>query len=176
MLDIKSHLTAIPRTAPSIPLSRSLKLNLIQPKDRILDYGCGHGFDVNHLTQNGYNACGYDLWYQPKLAKGKFDFVLCSYVINVIADQWQRLAVLETVKNLSRRGVAITARSKIEVDRAAKKGKWKVYEDGYLTPRNTFQRGYELLELHGLLKDIGLEPEIAVGTPNYIYVYGAVHS
>ena len=50
----KPWLTAIHRTKQSAPMRYLLDNNLINKQQIILDYGCGYGFDVKHLSQLGY--------------------------------------------------------------------------------------------------------------------------
>ena len=72
-----SHFTAIKRTAPSVPMrwldSESLLVG------RVLDFGCGRGFDAKH-----YGIESYDPHWQPNLARGPFNTVTCIYVLNTI--------------------------------------------------------------------------------------------
>jgi SAM-dependent methyltransferase len=65
-----------------------LKKELIE--GRVLDFGCGRGFDADEL---GFEK--YDKHYFPKKPKGKFDTVLCNYVLNVLPYAWQRQRVVE---------------------------------------------------------------------------------
>jgi ATP adenylyltransferase len=48
-----SYLTAIKRTNLSVPTRYLLQHNLL--KGRILDFGCGYGFDTDELKRQGYN-------------------------------------------------------------------------------------------------------------------------
>ena len=47
------YLTAIKRTDLSVPTRYLLQHNLL--KGRILDYGCGFGYDTDELIKRGYN-------------------------------------------------------------------------------------------------------------------------
>jgi hypothetical protein len=69
---------------------------------RVLDFGCGRGFDCNHL-----NCDGYDPYYQPDRPVGKYDTVLCHFVLNVLSTREERLAVVAEVHDfLCRNGNA----------------------------------------------------------------------
>ena len=56
-IKIRPELTAIHRKNISVPLQTIL--NNLKEEDIILDYGCGHGYDLNFLKKNGWNR--YDL-------------------------------------------------------------------------------------------------------------------
>jgi hypothetical protein len=46
---------------------------------RILDYGCGFGFDADHF---GWEA--YDPHYRQKVPQGVFDTIVCNHVANML--------------------------------------------------------------------------------------------
>lgn len=51
---------------------------------RILDYGCGHGYLVNYLKENGYNVTGYDPFneeFRKLPEKNKYHLCTCIEVI-----------------------------------------------------------------------------------------------
>jgi len=54
-----------------------LELQLI--RGRVLDYGCGHGFDANNL---GWDA--FDPYYRPRLFRGPYDTIVVNHVINIL--------------------------------------------------------------------------------------------
>ena len=63
-------------------------------RGRVLDYGCGFGFDADHF---GWEA--YDPHYQQKLPEGTFDTVVCNHVANMLTRQ-SRLALYRTLGGL----------------------------------------------------------------------------
>jgi diadenosine tetraphosphate (Ap4A) HIT family hydrolase len=77
-----SHLTAIDRTKLSSPVQFLVDRNLLT--GRILDFGCGWGTDVKFLHQKGLDIIGYDPYYTPAYPSGKFDSIVCCYVLNVL--------------------------------------------------------------------------------------------
>ncbi|HFA48404.1 MAG TPA: methyltransferase domain-containing protein [Bacteroidetes bacterium] len=77
-----SHQTVKERIKPSLPVKVLLERNLIQ--GRVLDFGCGLGMDLKHLNKIGFETIGYDPYYQPEYPKGKFDTIICFYVLNVL--------------------------------------------------------------------------------------------
>ena len=88
--------TAMRRVKPSTPARRLKESGLI--RGRTLDYGCGRGFDAKWLR-----AKRYDPVHQPDLPKGKFDTVLCTYVLNTITSYAERMEVLRLVRSLLRK-------------------------------------------------------------------------
>lgn len=88
-----AHKTAIRRKAMSAPAKLLQSKGLI--KGRVLDYGCGHGYDATAL-----GADGYDPFWKPTEPQGLYDTILCTYVLNVIEDVEERRRVLDRIKNL----------------------------------------------------------------------------
>ena len=80
---------------------------------RTLDYGCGKGFDADVLQ-----CSKYDPHFSPELPKGKFDTIICNYVLNVIESEVVRLHTLEQIRLLLKpQGKAyITVRRDIKQD------------------------------------------------------------
>jgi hypothetical protein len=73
----KSHLTAINRKKPSLPmriLEKQKRLSL-----PVLDYGSGKGYDALY-----YDTAMYDPHYFPYKPKRKYKTIVCNYVLNVI--------------------------------------------------------------------------------------------
>lgn len=77
-----SHHTAIPRVRESFPVRYLVNHGFLC--GRILDFGCGHGADVRFLTAAGKDVIGYDPYYLPEWPSGRFDTVLCTYVLNIL--------------------------------------------------------------------------------------------
>lgn len=86
----KSHLTAIVRKSLSLPVKYLKKNNLLI--GRMLDYGCGRGYDCQFLECEGY-----DPFYQPVVPQGKFDTIYCVYVLNVLSEVGERNSVLREI-------------------------------------------------------------------------------
>lgn len=95
MENIYSYLTATSRKTHSVPV-RWLKQNGLL-KGRILDYGCGRGFDTIQLSEDGFECECYDPHYQPIMPTGLFNTIICIYVLNVLQKNDQK-AVFEDVK------------------------------------------------------------------------------
>lgn len=96
MKNLYSYLTAISRNTHSVPVKWLKKKGLL--KGRILDYGCGRGFDTIQLSEEGYECECYDIHYQPIMPTGLFNTIICIYVMNVLEKHDQRalLSDIET--------------------------------------------------------------------------------
>jgi diadenosine tetraphosphate (Ap4A) HIT family hydrolase len=82
-----SHLTAIDRIKLSSPVQFLLERDLLI--GRILDFGCGMGNDVNLLHEKSLDITGYDPYYAPTYPDGKFDTIVCCFVLNVLMPEEQ---------------------------------------------------------------------------------------
>lgn len=101
------YLTAIKRTDISVPTRYLLKHNLL--KGRILDYGCGFGFDTDELKRQGYDITGYDYYYRPDYPGEKFDTIICNYVLNVLEPYAQAEVMMNVTNLLKPQGTAFFA-------------------------------------------------------------------
>lgn len=61
---------------------------------RVLDYGCGHGYDADH-----FGWTGFDPYYRQIEVTGCFDTILCNHVLNMLT-RASRHDVLATIKSL----------------------------------------------------------------------------
>lgn len=91
-----SHLTAKERDRLSFPARMALERGWL--KGRVLDLGCGFGSDVRLLQEKKIDITGFDPWYFPQTPQGKFDTILCFYVLNVLLPE-QQAAVLMDVSS-----------------------------------------------------------------------------
>ena len=78
-------------------------------KGRILDFGCGFGFDTDELKRQGYDIVGYDYYYRPDYPEGKFDTIICNYVLNVLEPYAQAEVMMNVTNLLHPRGTAYFA-------------------------------------------------------------------
>lgn len=101
------YLTAIKRTDLSVPTRYLLQHQLL--KGRILDFGCGYGFDTDELKQQGYDIKGYDYHYRPDYPNGKFDTIICNYVLNVLEPYAQAEVMMNVTNLLLPKGTAFFA-------------------------------------------------------------------
>lgn len=75
-------------------------------KGRVLDFGCGHGADVDFLHQKGFKVEGYDPYHAPKRPEGTFDTILCHYVLNVLMHREQTEVLMDVSEYLRPSGSA----------------------------------------------------------------------
>lgn len=101
------HLTAIRRTQLSVPVRYLLEHHLLQ--GRILDFGCGLGYDTDELCRQGFEVVGYDPYYRPEFPVGKFDTILCVYVLYVLEPYDQAEALMQVTHLLKPSGIAYFA-------------------------------------------------------------------
>ena len=115
---MKSHLTAMTRTKVSAPTSLLVENWFITPNDKVLDYGCGKGFDANTF---GFDK--YDPHFFPDLPNNKYDKIICNYVLNVV-DEKTGYDILNNIRShLNDFGVAyISVRRDVKIDGITKKG------------------------------------------------------
>lgn len=127
--------------------------------DSILDYGCGHGFDLNFLKDNGYQVTGYDKYIakcsNPNYNQYSYTKIYCFYVLNTIADKEERLHVLKDLLSvLKQDGSIYLAVRSIEELNSMKNKKYTTYNDGIVTSRNTFQKYFTKEDVSNLLNPI----------------------
>ena len=159
--EIKRHRTAIKRYDLSKPVKQLLERGLLRKGDTFFDFGCGHGMDVEALTSLGYQASGWDPAFRPSAKKTPASVVNVGYVLNVIEDPAERVAVLREAYGLAERVLLISTMVRgQETDSHS-----RPYRDGFLTKTNTFQKFYAPGELEGLIEEsLDLEPStIALG-------------
>lgn len=96
-----SHLTVKERQQVSFPARQLFDRRLLH--GRLLDFGSGLGADVDFLRQKGLDITGYDPHYLPDPPQGRFDTVLCTYVLNVLLPE-EQAHVLMAVAELLRPG------------------------------------------------------------------------
>lgn len=124
-----SYLTAIDRIKLSSPVQFLLSQNLLT--GRILDFGCGLGTDVNFLEKHGLDITGYDPHYFPTYPDGKFDSIVCCYVLNVLMPEAQA-DVLMNIAHLLKPG----GRAYYAVRRDLKK---EGFREHYVHKKPTYQ-------------------------------------
>ena len=84
--------TAVKRNKPSQAAETLVRLGLI--KGRVLDYGCGFGFDADHFDWESY-----DPYYRPKAPEGPYDTIVCTLVLNALSRN-NRAKVLAHIREL----------------------------------------------------------------------------
>lgn len=84
--------TAIVRNKPSAPVARLVRDGRIV--GRVLDYGSGRGFDASYL-----GAECYDPHYQPVMPSGRFDTIVCNFVLNVVESAATRESIVTDIRS-----------------------------------------------------------------------------
>lgn len=152
MKDYNRLKTAIQRKQLSKPTKILLQQGRIGGK--ILNYGCGFGFDSTVLSQMGFDVASYDKYncdFDCKSVLNKqYDMVMCHYVFNVIPNLEEHEEVLTTLKSLAK-----TLYITVRCDKKAIQPTWNFepLSQGYWTPKGTFQRFYNETMCHFLFGD-----------------------
>jgi len=90
-------------------------------KGRVLDYGCGRGKDADT-----YGMEKYDPYFFPALPDGKFNTILCSYVLNVVSKQDEKRVIRKVLSLLEPGGCAyFTVRRDVKEDGITSKGTYQ---------------------------------------------------
>ncbi len=157
-----SYKTAIQRNGKPSKIARQLHDSGVLTKldvRSILDFGCGHGADVEFYREAGYQADGFDI--EPSFGwnacrGGLYDLVTVVFVINTLGLTNERLASIESAAWRVRPGghLLIAARSESAVK---KKDGWVECNDGWITARGTFQKGIPKTEIEWLMGAVGLQ-------------------
>lgn len=90
---------AVDRKTVSFGASWLVSRNLV--RGRVLDYGCGFGFDADHFAW-----CGFDPYYRQEQPTGKFDTIICNHVLNMLTRSSRRSALHAIRGLLSPTGIA----------------------------------------------------------------------
>lgn len=166
--------TAIHRKSPSKPTTIAYENNYI--KGNVFDWGCGNGRDTKYLKELGLTVWSYDKYLKPKPTPSEIDFslidtIICNYVINVIEDKNERSKLIKNLFLSSKKGttILISARSKKEISLCASKSNWKIFGDGFITKKNTFQKGFSLEELMSIVLKHGNVIE-KKATSSYVFI------
>lgn len=102
--NLYSYLTAKERTTMSMPTRMLLEKGFL--KGRILDFGCGFGKDVEILKGKGFDIVGFDPYHFPTMPEGKFDTILCLYVLNILMPIEQANVLMDVSASLKDSGTA----------------------------------------------------------------------
>lgn len=153
------------RTGLSLPARLAISDGVMAGRS-ILDYGCGRGGDVRRLLAAGYNAHGWDPHYRPHPPPGPADVVLCSYVLNVIADPAERARTLQRAYDLATGTLVVAVRGTHE----ARHLDGDQHADGTLTSRGTFHHLFTPSELRHWMQSV-LQIRVIPVQPGIAYVF-----
>ncbi|MBA2112932.1 hypothetical protein [Bremerella alba] len=90
---------AIRRQSVSFAANWLVEASLI--RGRVLDYGCGFGFDADCF---GWDA--FDPYYRPLSPKGGYDTIVCNHVLNMLTRVSRSQVLTSIQKQLSSEGAA----------------------------------------------------------------------
>ena len=155
---VERHRTALTRYALSKPMQLLAKHDFLEGKHTIFDYGCGKGSDVEILRQNALTANGWDPHFCPDNPKYTADIVNLGFVINVIEDKTERM---EAVLGAYQLCTQFLCAAVMLGEQSPERG--RLFRDGVLTSRNTFQRYYSQEEFREYLRYVLGEEPVAVG-------------
>jgi DNA phosphorothioation-associated putative methyltransferase len=163
---IHRHRTAMQRYSLSTPMQALYRSGLLDGRHTVFDYGCGRGDDLRILPELGVQAHGWDPHYAGSETLREADVVNLGFVINVIEKLTEREEALRRAFSLAKRLLAVSAliggRTVYEERR--------LYADGVLTLRGTFQKYFQQQELRQYIESVlGREP-IAIG-PGLFFVF-----
>lgn len=152
--------TALHSLVPSRPTRWALENGFL--KETVFDWGCGRGRDTVWLNAKNLKTLCYDIAHAPEPKPEDISFsdintILLNYVLNVIESPIKRQELLRQIFEFGKPDSLIIAsvRKRNEIARFAIKQQWEPYNDGYLTSRNTFQKGFENKEFLELLSMLG---------------------
>jgi DNA phosphorothioation-associated putative methyltransferase len=145
---IHRHRTAMTRTELSKPIRQAIECGILSEGKTVFDYGCGLGTDADGLRALGYEVAAWDPAYFPDAPKKAADVVNLGYVLNVIENPAERIAVLVDAWAHSRQALIVSTMisGKESYDYVREHG------DGVLTSRDTFQKYFQPAEIHGLIE------------------------
>src|SRR5579885_707792 len=91
--DVDRHKAAIIRSDLSRPVKVAVDAGFFQSAVTFFDYGCGHGGDIERVSNLGISATGWDPYFRPDAPKAPADIVNLGYVLNVIENPNERKSV-----------------------------------------------------------------------------------
>ena len=157
--------TAIERHACSQPVRLALRDAIVRCELNFFDYGCGRGADVSFLANQGVAASGFDPCFFPQNPQTTAHIVNLGYVINVIENPAERVAIIKEAFALAQLCLIVAAQTKAAAISGA-----TVFNDGYVTKRDTFQKYYGQSELRDLLQKVLNVTPYPAG-PGIFYVF-----
>jgi SAM-dependent methyltransferase len=117
---------------------------------RVLDYGCGYGFDASHY---GWEA--YDPYYRPVPPEGPYDTILCTLVLNVLSRRKRADALNHIRELLAESGHAYLAVPR-NVPRTGKLGIHHSLQNYVVLSLPSIYRD-DMLEIYDLTKNVPVD-------------------
>lgn len=166
LTEVPRHLTAMARTGLSRPISLALELEVLTPGSTFFDFGCGRGGDVRRLTELGLAAEGWDPSHSPTAAKRAAHVVNLGFVLNVIEDPSERVAVLREAWTLAEEALIVAVRPDWEERQVA----GRPWRDGVVTSKGTFQKFYAQNDIRELLAAVVSREPVPI-SPGIFFVF-----
>ncbi len=168
---VQRHKTALSRRVLSTPMQALWRHGFLDGRYSVFDYGCGRGDDLAALALAGVEGGGWDPHFRPDSPKLEAQVVNIGFVLNVIEDPRERRDALAGAWKLTRHVLAVSAliggRTAFE--------RHRLFRDGVLTTRGTFQKYYTHEELRDYVAAVvGREP-VSV-SPGLYFVFRDDHS
>ncbi len=153
--EVLRHRTALSRNKLSGPMMALWRHGFLDGQHVLFDYGCGRGDDLSTLAERGVPASGWDPHFRPDGERTPAAVVNLGFVLNVIEDLEERRAALQGAFDLMIDVLAVAA---LIGGRTAYE-RHRLYRDGVITSRNTFQKYFTHTELGDYIGDVvGREP------------------
>lgn len=165
--EVARHRTALTRTDLSRPTRLALQDGIIAAGVSILDYGCGHGGDVDRLRARGFDCVGWDPNHRSDGVRRTSEVVNLGYVVNVIEDAGERRDVLRSAWSYAEGCLVVSARLKSDL---GDEEPGLAYADGRLTRLQTFQKFYDQQELRSWIDEV-LGVSSVAAAPGVFYVF-----
>ena len=162
---VQRHRTAMVRYGFSTPVQSLMRFGFLDGNYTFFDYGCGRGDDLRGLIENDIEASGWDPHYDKDKPKIESDLVNLGFVLNVIEDYQERVDAMQAAYSLSRGLLVISVMLENSNDNSG-----KIYRDGVLTSRDTFQKYFTPKELKEFVQNNLHEEAIAV-SPGIFFVF-----
>lgn len=149
-IKVHRHRTAINRYNFSTPVQKILDYELLKSGETFFDYGCGLGDDLRGLEVLGFHCWGWDPNHCPKGVKKNADVVNLGFVLNVIEDPVERMEALKAAFSYSKNLLIVSTM----LHNSNTSESSRIFSDGVLTSRNTFQKYFYQDELRQYIEDV----------------------
>jgi len=163
---VMRHRTAMARRSLSTPMQALWRHGYLAAPSTVLDYGCGRGDDLATLQSIGLEAQGWDPYFRPDGVRHEADVVNLGFVLNVIEDLDERATALRSAFGYARTVLAVSV---LLGGRTAYE-RYRLFRDGVLTSRGTFQKYFTHTELGTYLADTLGREAVSVG-PGLYFVF-----
>ena len=166
--EVHRHRTAMTRYALSSPMQTLWRLGLLDGSKSVFDYGCGRGDDLRILSELGVEAAGWDPYFQPDGVKANAKIVNLGFVLNVIESRRERAEAIEGAWGLCDELLIVAC----ILGDLHQYEKHRIYKDGVLTSRGTFQKYFLQKELREYLSKATGETPIPAGPGIFLIFKG----